>query len=332
MSNQPIIVKRVEEDDHDDHHGGGWKVAYADFMTAMMAFFLMLWILNSADADKLKGIAEYFTPVLVSETGGGPGFLSGDRLDSDGRLVGSGSSGDPAPAVPTFGQESPLKVFDSRLRYEDIPEVVVEYEAPGTQGGQAAQPPADADAADVGGAEGRAEIAQDSAEEGVEAQELAAAREATLEAVRADIESVISANAQFEGLSRNLRVDRTPEGLEVQIVDDAGQSMFHSGSARIEARTRAVIEAIGASIADLPQAVAITGHTDAVPFSRPAAYDNWELSSDRANATRRVLIAAGLDPSRIVRVSGMADKAPLVADPTAAENRRISVMLLYPEE
>jgi chemotaxis protein MotB len=118
----------------------------------------------------------------------------------------------------------------------------------------------------------------------------------------------------------------------VQIVDQEGQSMFDRGSARIEARTRKLIETVGTIIRDLPQPLVISGHTDAVPFSRRGDYSNWELSTDRANATRRVLIAAGVSPGRFARISGLAETEPLIPeDPEAPENRRISVLLQYPD-
>lgn len=262
MAEQQIIVKRSEEDDHDSHHGGGWKVAYADFMTAMMAFFLLLWILNAADEDKLKGIAEYFTPVLLTEGGGGPNVLNGDLLEASGRLVGGADPAKEPPEFPTFGQEDPLKVFDSRLRYEDSPDVVVEYSdepAPVEAGAQSESGAAAGMTAEGVDAETATQVAA--------AAEAQAAQEAALDAVEREIAAAVATRSEFDGLSRNLRIDRTERGLLVQIVDDAGQSMFTSGSARIAPRTRALIEAIGGAIADMPNAVEISGHTDAVPFA-----------------------------------------------------------------
>jgi chemotaxis protein MotB len=130
---------------------------------------------------------------------------------------------------------------------------------------------------------------------------------------------------------QNLRFDRTPEGLRVQIVDNEGRSMFDRGSSRIEPRTRDLITIIATAIADLPNPVAISGHTDSVPYARQTGYSNWELSADRANATRRIMVDAGVNVARINRISGLADTLPLnAADPTAAENRRISVLISYP--
>ncbi|MFD1342048.1 flagellar motor protein MotB [Litorisediminicola beolgyonensis] len=318
MSNQPIIIRKSDDEEHHDHHGGGWKVAYADFMTAMMAFFLMLWILNSADDEKLKGLAEYFTPVLSHSSGGGPGLLDGQTLAADGQLVGGSTDPSKPPELPTFGQADPLAVFDSRLRYDESPEIVVEYADEGESA--PAETSANADA------EGELTDAE------LERQMAQARREETLDAVEADIEQAIRDSGLADEIIGHLRFERTSEGLEVQIIDNAGSSMFASGSSQIDARTRTVIEAIARSIAPFDQPVMISGHTDAVPFSERSLADNWDLSSDRANATRRVLIAAGLDAGRVARVSGLADMEPLIPEnPQAPENRRISVLLAYPE-
>ncbi len=321
MPEPTIIVRREAEDDHDAHHGGGWKVAYADFMTAMMAFFLMLWILNAADEEKLEGLARYFTPVLSYSSGGGPDVLDGISLEAKAALVGGSSGEADDTTLPTFGQEQALAIFDSRLRYEAEPDIVVEYAdapepatIPGTIGEVG---PADAEITEASAAAAEAEA------------EEAARAEATLKRVQEEIQAGIAATAGGRELSEHLRISRTEEGLEVQITDLPGGPMFELGSARIEERTQALIEIIGEAIAELPNRVIIAGHTDAVPFARLEHYDNWDLSTERAHATRRALIGQGIDEARILRVSGFADTRPLLPDtPDAPENRRISVLLV----
>ncbi|MGC9370092.1 MAG: flagellar motor protein MotB [Paracoccaceae bacterium] len=315
MADKPIIIKKIDDDGHDDHHGGAWKVAYADFMTAMMAFFLMLWILAASDEEKLRGLADYFTPSLSEAGGRGEGLLDGQVLGPDGVLTGTdGPKSD--VQLPSFGQENPLAVFDSRLRDKTQPDVVVEYE------------PAPEDVED--GTE--PDPAVPASLEQVEIEQQRKEREARLDMLESEIGQTVAERPDLKDYAGNLRFDRTPQGLRVQIVDQEGRSMFESGSAHIEDKTRDLIRIISEAIADLPNPVVISGHTDAVPFSRRAGYSNWELSADRANATRRVMVASGVSPARVARISGLADTMPLNAeDPEAPENRRISVLLEYPD-
>ncbi|MGR3756482.1 MAG: flagellar motor protein MotB [Tranquillimonas sp.] len=318
--NHPVIIRRVEEDDHHGHHGGGWKVAYADFMTAMMAFFLLLWILAASDEEKLRGLADYFTPSLSQAGGRGQGLLDGMVLGPEGTM--SGTDGPQSEKqLPSFGQENPLAVFDSRLR--DEPQTIVEYEMvpDGVQ-------PRDAQA-DPGTAPENAEA---EAERQAELERQAQQREVELASVEDQIGMAIRQSPDLNDFASNVILERTPEGLRVQIVDQEGKSMFASGSAAISGDVHALIDIVGQAIADLPYSVVIAGHTDNVPFLRRSGYGNWELSADRANATRRVLLDAGVSPKRITRISGLADTQPLdPADPAAPQNRRISILVEYPE-
>ncbi|SFP65996.1 flagellar motor protein MotB [Tranquillimonas alkanivorans] len=318
--NEQIIIKRVEDDAHDAHHGGGWKVAYADFMTAMMAFFLLLWILAASDEEKLRGLADYFTPSLSEAGGRGQGLLEGTVLGPEGTM--SGTEGPQSEVqLPSFGQENPLAVFDSRLRDQE-PNVVVEYETvpDGVKPGEATP-----------GAEKAAAERRDVVPDGEDEQK--AEQQRTFEALEERIEKAVTETPGLADFTENLLMQRTPEGLLVQVVDHEGRSMFERGSARVGDGTRGLLRIVGEAVADLPNAIVISGHTDAVPFARQTGYGNWELSADRANATRRVLLDAGVAPSRISRVSGLAATQPLNADdPEAPENRRISVLLEYMEQ
>ncbi|MGR3571042.1 flagellar motor protein MotB [Brevirhabdus sp.] len=333
---QPIIVKKIIEDDHGSHHGGGWKVAYADFMTAMMAFFLLLWILAASDEEKLRGLADYFTPSLSEAGGRGEGMLDGQVLGPEGVM--SGTDGPKSEVqLPSFGQENPLAVFDSRLRDRN-PQVIVEYEtrpegskADTTISGPASDPARDP-AADVVETSLQQGASLDQVARDAERERAMAERDDTLRQLQGAIMDSVAQNAALKDMSDNLRFDRTAEGLDIQIVDQAGHSMFASGSAVIGDRTRALIRVIGEAIADLPNTLSLSGHTDPVPYSGAGTYSNWELSADRANATRRVLVDTGVNPSRITRISGLADTAPLdPANPGAPENRRISVTVNYPQ-
>lgn len=317
MAKRQIIVKKTDDHEHDDHSHGGWKVAYADFMTAMMAFFLLLWIISAADEEQLEGLAEYFTPTATSVIIGGEGFLEGQVFGPEG--VYSGIEGDSFQInPPSLGQEAPVSLPDDRPQDE---EVVLDY-------ARAASSPIG------GGAAAVATAFTALLGDGTHPDPLVSRdpRADTLDAVEEAIEAAVVENAALVEHDFDLRVDRTPEGLLVQILDRESRPMFASGSARIDGAMRDLLHVIGLTVADLPYPLVITGHTDAVPFNIRTDYGNWELSADRANSARRALVSAGVSASRIARVSGVADTMPLnEAEPTAPENRRLTMLLFYPE-
>ncbi|PYE84363.1 flagellar motor protein MotB [Pseudoroseicyclus aestuarii] len=294
--NRPIIIRRTEEDGHEHHHhGGGWKVAYADFMTAMMAFFLIMWIITASDEKQLHSLAEYFTPSIVFADGAGSGLLPDEAAEAEDKAPADAEGREGQPLSPSFGAESPLRVFDSRLR-----------EQPATPQEEAAEQPAGTE----------------------DGQEQAAERQERLTEIARDIFEAVAAQPRLADLAQNLRFAVTEEGLQIEVVDDAGRSMFPSGSAVMEATTRALLSEIGAAIRALPYPIEVTGHTDAVPFSGGSRRDNWALSADRANATRQALTRAGVDSGRFGRISGLAATQPLdPVRPEAPENRRIGILL-----
>ena len=302
-SNDQIVIKKVEEVVGGGHHGGGWKVAYADFMTAMMAFFLLLWILAASDEEALRGLADYFTPSLSQAGGKGQGMLDGQIIAPNGDQGGSNTP-DGNTRLPSFGQENPLAVFDSRLRDEKT-EVVVEYETQedGSMVEKASGDQGETDKEFDGSA---AEMAAEKQAMEEQYQAEVKQRLESMDRLEEEIRQHIRENVDLQDFGENLRFDRTSEGLLVQIMDNAGRSMFTSGSARVDSRTRDLLRIIGEAIVDMKNAIVITGHTDAVPFANSQGYSNWELSADRANATRRVLIDTGVSPSRIKRISGLA--------------------------
>jgi chemotaxis protein MotB len=324
MAEQQIIIKKSDDHDDHEHHGGGWKVAYADFMTAMMAFFLMLWIITAADQQKKEGLAEFFTPTEANQLRGGQGFLDGQVFGPDGVFAGvDGQRFQIQP--PSFGRETPISV-PGISQDDPAPRVVVEY-APAPQLDQTGASGAQGDTTGAG----TAATPQDAP---VDPQRLADAqtRAARLDAVTDEIAAAVAQNMALVEMESHLRIDRTPEGLLIQILDQENRPMFASGSARIDGPTRALVQIIALAVADLDYPLEITGHTDAVPFTGRADYSNWELSADRANATRRALVTSGIQPARIARVSGLAETRPLnQANPLAPENRRISMLLFYPD-
>lgn len=280
----PIIIKRIKKGGGDGHHGGAWKVAYADFVTAMMAFFLLLWLLNVTTDVQKKGIADYFSPtsLSMSQSGAG-GALGGRTLVTDG----------------------------SRISDSGVPSVTMAISP-------ANPSPAEEDKAGKGPAN-----EEDLAKKQAEMEQKA------FEAAEAALKAAIEGSPELAELKRNLLVDMTPEGLRIQIVDQQNQSMFPSGSASMHERTKLLLQRVAQAVNKLPNRISIAGHTDATQFRGDGGYGNWELSADRANASRRALMDAGLPQARITQVVGKADQEPLYNnDKLNPSNRRIAIILL----
>ncbi len=271
----PIIIKKIKKVEG-GHHGGAWKVAYADFVTAMMAFFLLLWLLNVSTQEQLNGIADYFRPTSVSEsTSGAGGVMGGLTISPDGQMT--------SDSVP----------------------VGVDTDLPGED-----------DDTDTFTQE---EFEQAQAEQ--EQQQFEDAAQQLQEAIQQDPE--------LKDIANNLIVDMTPEGLRIQIVDQKGKSMFPIGQAKMYDNTYRLLSKVAGVIEKLPNKISIRGHTDGVPYGTDASYNNWDLSADRANASRRAMIKSGLKEARIKNVVGKADTDHLIVeDPTSPQNRRISIILL----
>jgi chemotaxis protein MotB len=270
---QPIIVKRIKKAGHGGH-AGAWKIAYADFVTAMMAFFLLMWLLGSTTEGDKKGIAEYFqSPLKVS-------------------LFGGSGSGDSTHVLRGGGED--LTRQGGQVKRGDV---VSENKHINLLALKAMQR--------------RAEMAR-------------------LEELRRRVEDVMAANPTLAAVKSQLRLDMTRDGLRIQIVDEQNRAMFDSGSAVVKPAMRELLRAIGTVLAEVPNRLTLEGHTDAQPFAAgDRGYSNWELSSDRANASRRELVAGGLPDDRVLRVQGLASSNPLERDdPAAPANRRISIIVM----
>ncbi len=322
---QPKIFKKYEIVEGGGHHGGGWKVAYADFMTAMMAFFLLMWILASSDEQKLRGIAEYFTNASMP---GGSGVLDGATLGPPGTLTASNGS------VVARGSELGKVDDPSPAKWEvrDVtPTSDPKEKTLGSSEGDHENPAA-ADVSEV-----KAEVKPDA--ENTNAP--AAAAETDVEAehplddmkfkeLQDEILQAMQDNPDLDAFEKNVIFEQTPEGLHIQIIDQEGQPMFRSGRAEMVGGTEDLLSSLGQSLSKIPNRIVLAGHTDAVPFSNTTNYDNWDLSTDRANATRRVFENTGVSRDRIIRVSGMADTQLLVPEkPKDPSNRRISILVQY---
>jgi chemotaxis protein MotB len=271
---QPIIIKRVKKGGH-AAHGGAWKIAYADFVTAMMAFFLMMWLIGSTTEGDRKGIADYFsTPLKLTMLGGGSG------------------AGDASSVVKGGGEDFTRSAGQVKRGDVEAPTRSVNLQA-------------------------------------LKAEQARADR-ARLERLKEEIERKIDSNEKLRALKSQIRLDMTREGLRIQIVDANNRPMFASGSAVVQPYMRDLLQEIGALLADVPNRLTLEGHTDAQAFGNgTAGYTNWELSSDRANASRRELMVGGLPEARVMRVQGLAASVPFDKnDPLAPVNRRISIIVM----
>jgi chemotaxis protein MotB len=288
---KPIIIKKKKHGEH-GHHGGAWKVAYADFVTAMMAFFLLMWLLNVTTKEQKLGIAQYFTPASTSNSQSGAGAILGGATLAPGQMA--RTAGGIVMGIPT---------------------------APAASEGQGEKDNGDAESPPY--VETPAPVTEDDVKEAMAKRE-----EEQFAKAEQDLREAIEAIPELQQMSQSLLIDNTPEGMRIQIVDQDRYAMFPSGSAALYDHTKKIIGLVAQVVQRMPNAIAVTGHTDATPFQRNN-YSNWELSTDRANSSRRALLELGVPPARIKRVVGKADQDPLlVDDPTNPRNRRISIVLL----
>ena len=286
---QPIIIKKVRKGGGAGHHGGAWKVAYADFVTAMMAFFLLMWLINTTSPEQKRGVADYFAPANVSQsTSGSGGILGGQALGTD---------GDKNEGTMSFIEQMAPKPPD-----------VQDRDGQSSQVKGKANNASDADSDQETDAQKREQMAFQSAAE--------------------SLRQALQDMPELAELSKNILIDVTPEGLRIQLVDQEGRSMFDPGSAKPNDRAKILLRAVAKIAQQLPNRITIAGHTSANADGTKSAGD-WQLSSARADAARQIMQAAGIDPDRIYQVSGKAASDPLFPDdPTLPGNRRIAIVLL----
>jgi chemotaxis protein MotB len=273
---QPIIVKKIKKGGH-GHHGGAWKIAYADFVTAMMAFFLLMWLLGSTTEGDKKGIADYFnSPLKISMMGG-----SGSG-DSSSIIKGGGSD------LSRSGGQVKNGEVEAKKRSINLQALKAEQK--------------------------RAELAK-------------------LQAIKEKVEDVLASNPKLAAMKSQIQLDMTADGLRIQIVDELNRAMFDSGSAYVKPYMRDLLREIGLVLAEVPNRLTLEGHTDAQAFAGgDRGYSNWELSSDRANSSRRELVAGGLPDEHVLRVQGLASSQLFEpADPASPANRRISIIVMNRE-
>jgi chemotaxis protein MotB len=270
---RPIIVKRIKKSGG-AAHGGAWKIAYADFVTAMMAFFLLMWLMGSTTKGDLQGIADYFkTPLKVAMAGGS-------------------GSGDTSSLLPGGGKDITRKAGQIKTADERIPKRARNIKA------------------------AQAEI------ERLEAERL--------KELKARIEALIEVSPTLKQYKKQLLIDITTEGLRIQIVDEQNRPMFALAKAELQPYTKEILLEIGHVLNDMPNKLSLSGHTDATPYSSgERGYSNWELSADRANASRRALIAGGMDETKLLRVVGLSSAVLFDKEnPFNPVNRRISIIVM----
>jgi chemotaxis protein MotB len=286
-SEQPIIIKKIKKGGGHGHHGGAWKVAYADFVTAMMAFFLLMWLLNTTSPEQKQGIADYFAPASISSTtSGSGGILGGTSLGDDGAKADGKMS-----VIQQMAPEAPDNV---------------------SKDGQSSTTPANLDSASE-------EALRDA---------LAKKEQDAFASAAQSLRQSLQDMPELAELSKQIMIDQTPEGLRIQLIDQEGRSMFKENGKEPNDRAKILLRAVAKVINQLPNRVTISGHTSANAYGKKQDSD-WSLSASRADASRVVLRAAGVDDDRIYQVSGKANSEPLYADdPTLAGNRRISIILL----
>ena len=268
-----IIVKKVKKVSGGGH-GGAWKIAYADFVTAMMAFFMMMWLLGSTAKGDLQGIADFFqNPLKVSMAGGSGSGDSSSVIQGGGRDLTS-----------TMGQ---VKSGDIQAPKKNLnlQRLKAEFEK---------------------------------------------MEQAKLAGLKSDLEALIDANPTLRQFKNQLLIDLTSEGLRIQIVDEQNRPMFDSASSEVKPYTRTILREIGKMLNKVDNHISLTGHTDAQPYaSGGREFSNWELSTNRANASRRELIAGGMNPDKIMRVMGMASTVLFdKSNPYNPINRRISIVIM----
>jgi chemotaxis protein MotB len=270
---RPIIVKRIKKGGG-GAHGGAWKIAYADFVTAMMAFFLLMWLLGSTTKGNLSGIAEYFqTPLAVAMQGGS-------------------GAGDSSHVIQGGGKDLTRK--DGQVKRGDTPAPKKTYNIKAAK----------------------------EALEKIEAGQLLA--------LKNRIDGVIQSNPTLNKFKNQLMLDITSEGLRIQIIDEQNRPMFANAKADLQPYTKEILHEIGRSLNDVPNRISLSGHTDASTYSTgDKGYSNWELSADRANASRKELIVGGMNETKVLRVVGLASAVLYDKEnPLNPVNRRISIIVM----
>jgi chemotaxis protein MotB len=295
---RPIIIVKKTKKGGTGHHGGAWKVAYADFVTAMMAFFLVMWLVTAVSKEQRAAIFEYFkNPSMepgrsVKPAPGqmGPGGASTSPINLGGGLDAPRTTTREKPGIGT-----PVTLLN-REKPNDVNLTPDERKA---------------------------------LEEKLRAEIAAAKEKERLEALMKDLREAVSKSQALEPFKDQLLLDITPEGLRIQIVDAQNRPMFDLGGSRLKAYTNDILRELTPYLNSVPNRISLTGHTDTTPYAGITGYTNWDLSTDRANAARRALEHSGLNPDKVSRVVGLSSSVLFdKQNPRNPVNRRISIIVM----
>jgi chemotaxis protein MotB len=297
-SERPIIIVRKKKGGH-AHHGGAWKVAYADFVTAMMAFFMVMWLVAAVSKEQRAAIFDYFKNPSMEP--------------------GKSSKAAPGQMGPGGASTSPINLHGGLDSMRPTPTKLTR------NGGTAAPVMSRIDKSQDGSATSKADKL--TPEQVAQAQQEAEHKQ--LESLMAELREAVSKSQALEPFKDQLLLDITPEGIRIQIVDAQNRPMFDVGSARLRDYTTAILHELAPYLASVPNRISLTGHTDIRPYPSTNGYTNWELSADRANAARRALTAGGLADEKISRVVGLSSSVLFDKnDPQSPINRRISIVVM----
>ena len=298
----PIIVKKIAAG-HGGAHGGAWKIALADMMTAMMAFFLLMWILGATNDSQRKSVADYFKPASQS-------VITMGALAGSNGIMGGRSIIDPDGFPYTAKQTAPME----RL-------------TPRSEGGPTENDPSpnsenardnDAKSQNQSPGSGEGDGGGNGTAQGSE--------KGKMDQMEKDVKEALASNPALEQLQGQVQFVRDKDGLRIEVIDKADFSMFPLGTTKLQPKAQALLGEIAKSLAGMPNKIAVRGHTDSTPFANKEGRNNWLLSVERAEATRAVLEKNGIKQERFVQIEGVADTVPYNPnDPKDARNRRMSI-------
>ncbi|MEY4285697.1 MAG: Motility protein [Pseudomonadota bacterium] len=346
-SNAPVIViKKVIDEGHGGAHGGAWKIALADMMTAMMAFFLLMWLLGASNADQRKSIADYFRPsshslLPMGQLAGSNGVLGGKSIiDTDGfpyQMKQTGllerltprSEGGPNPNTPP-GPDNENDTPNNPAPNQGMKDEMGQGSTTGDDNNQGK-----GNAAGEAGEPGKGSGAGNGGtnpDKLTEAQKKAIAKaqdEANFKQLEQEIKQKLLQDPNLKDLRNQVAISRDRQGLRIEIIDKADFAMFPSGGTNMADKADKLVQEVAAALNKIPNKVAIRGHTDSVPFAKGSGKNNWALSGERAEATRSLLEKAGVSEKRFERIEGVADTDPFnPKDPKDPRNRRMSITVL----
>ncbi len=312
---RPIIRKIIVEDGHGGAHGGAWKIALADMMTAMMAFFLLMWLLGASNEDKRKSVADYFRPASHSQ------INFGELAGSNG-LFGGTSIIDPDGFPFSAKQTALFERLTPQAQGGPAEDHGSSKEENNAEGPSQDAPSGKSGKGDKDGQGSGKDGQGDGGDKQGQDQE-------NFDKIEKDLKQKLSENKQLQRLQEQVSFTRDKDGLRIDVIDKADFAMFNLGTSDMTGRAAKLIQEVANSVKGMPNKVAVRGHTDSLGFGADSVRNNWTLSTERADSTRQIMQGAGLSSNRFSRIEGVADTAPFVpGNPADPRNRRVSITIL----